>query len=163
MVPVLVGKKQARRESKQQEVINAVKFVLRYVRCHCGEIARDSLPTILRDFDLKFGMDLKKQAFFDLLRNWDWISLRTEYWHPKQHGKEGRRRAGAYGIGPAMAGKFGSFSSYNTHNLIGPILLCSTFSETLPDEVEVPCFEDYFNSPDGEFRAENQEVLLDYG
>ena len=31
------------------------------------------------------------------------------------------------------------------------------------DEVEVACFEDYFDNPEGEFRAKNQEVLLDGG
>lgn len=113
MVPILVGKKQARKETKQQEVISAVKFFLRYVGCHGWEIAQDALPMILRNFDLKLGMDLKKHVFFDLLRKWGWIYVRTEYWHPKQQGKDGRGRARAYGIGPAMAGKFGSSSLSN--------------------------------------------------
>jgi hypothetical protein len=68
MAPLLVGKKQARKKSKQEEVIKAVHFFLRSVKGHDGEIARDALPTVLRDFDLKLGMNSKRQAFFDLLR-----------------------------------------------------------------------------------------------
>jgi hypothetical protein len=163
MAPVLVGKKQAVNGAKQREVIKAVRYFLRYVKCHDREIARDGLPTILRDFDLKLGMDIKRQAFLDLLRKWGWIYVRAEYWHPKQQGKEGKGRARAYGIGPAMAGKVSNPSSFNTHNNIGSILLCSTFSKSLPDEVKVPCFQDYFDRHNGEFRAENLEVVLESG
>ncbi len=163
MVPVLVGKKQARKEAKQQVAVEAVKFFLRYVKCHDGEIARDSLPTILQDFDLKLGMDSKKQTFLNLLRKWGWIYIRAEYWHPAQQGKEGRGRARAYGIGPAMARKFRSPSSYNTHGNTGSILLCSTFSNAVPSEVEVPCFEDYFASLETDFTTENQEIGMESG
>lgn len=163
MAPVLVGKKQARKDTKQQEVVQAVRFFLRYVKCHDGEIAQDALPVILKDFDLKLGMASKKQAFFNLLCQWNWIYVRAEYWHPARQGQKGRGRARAYGIGPAMAGKFGSPSVYHTPQAIWTYILGSTFSEALPDEVDVPCFEDYFASLDSEFRPEDQEIVLKSG
>lgn len=163
MAPVLVGKKQALKEAKQQEVFEAVEFFLRYVKCHDGEIAQDALPTILRDFGLNLRRDCKKQAFFDLLRKWGWIYVRAEYWHPAKQGKEGRGRARAYGIGPAMAGKFRNSSSYYTPQAQRTYILGSTFSENLPDEVEVPCFEDYFDGVEGGFAAETRELLLENG
>lgn len=160
MAPVLVGRKQAHKKTKQQEVIRAVKFFLRYVKCHDGEIARDSLPTILRDRGLKLGMASKRQAFFDLLRKWKWIYVRAEYWHPAQKGEGGRGRARAYGIGPAMAGKFGRSSLSYTPQATWTYILGSTFSESLPDDVAVPCFEDYLQD---DFAVENEEVVLDSG
>lgn len=163
MAPVLVGRKQARKETKQQEVVQAVKFFLQYVKCHDGEIPQDVLPTILKDFDLKLERDCKKQAFFDLLREWEWIDVRAEYWHPAMQGKKGRGRGRAYGIGAAMAGKFTSLSLYHTPQPKQTYILGSTFSEALPDEVEVPYFEDYFDALDGEFRAEKPEIVLESG
>ena len=165
MAPVLVGRKQARKETKQQEVIRAVKFFLRYVKCHGGEIAVCAVPIILRDFDLTLRNHDKQQDFLDVLKNWGWIYVRTDYYHPTKHGgNRARGRARAYGIGPAMAGRFGKPSPlYTTQGEDGSILLSPTFSESLPDEVEVPCFEDYFDGLDGDFAFENQHVLLESG
>lgn len=160
MAPLLVGKKQARRESKQEEVIRAVHFFLRYVKCHDGEIARDALPIVLRDFGVKLGMDSKKQAFLDLLRKWGWIYVRADYWHPAHQGQAGRGRARAYGIGPAMVAKFGSSSPSHIPHTQRIYILCSTCSGSLPEEVDVPCFEDF---PADDFVVENQELLLEPG
>lgn len=107
------------------------------MKCHNGEIARDSLQVILQDFDLNLGRDCKRQAFFDLLRKWGWIYVRAEYWHPKQQGREGKGRARAYGIGPAMIAKFTSPSSLNTaQDKKRPIILCSTFSKASVEDEE---------------------------
>jgi hypothetical protein len=106
MAPLLVGSKQALKEGKQQEVIGAVRFFLCYVHCHRGEIPRDALPIILKNFDLKLGMDRKRQEFLRLLCQWNWLNVQKDYYCPKQFGKSGRGRARAYGIGEAMLGKF---------------------------------------------------------
>jgi hypothetical protein len=164
MAVVLVGKKQARKEAKQQEVIWAVKFFLRYVKCHDGEISVSALPVILKDFDLKLANHDKQQRFLDLLKDWGWIYVRADYFHPDKHGgSRARGRARAYGIGPAMVGKLRSSSLYYTPQPQQTYILSPIFSGMLPDEVEVPCFEDYFDSLDGDFVAKHQEVLLDGG
>jgi hypothetical protein len=41
--------------------------------------------------------------------------------------------------------------------------LSATFSEALPDEVEVPCFEDYFNDLEVGLAVENLELALESG
>lgn len=163
MAPVLVGTKQARKESKQQEVIRAVKFFVRYIKCHDGETSVSALPVVLKDFDLKLGMDGKKRAFLRLLRKWNWIYVRAEYWHPAKQGKEGHGRARAYGIGPAVAGKFGNSSLYYTPQATRTYILSATFSESVPNQVDVPCFEDYFDGLDGVFDVEDQSLVLESG
>ena len=108
LAPLLVGKKQAAKKEKQQEVITAVAYFLRYVRCCDREIPRNALPKILSDFGLRVKNHDKQSGFFQLLLDWGWIYLRADYYCPMVHGGKSRKgRARSYGIGPAMASKFG--------------------------------------------------------
>ncbi|NLS93976.1 MAG: hypothetical protein GXX96_17590 [Planctomycetaceae bacterium] len=114
LAPVLVGNKQANKKEKQDEVISAVAYFLRYVRCCDREIPRNALPVILSGFNLKLGNHVKQAKFLRLLTEWEWIYVRADYYCPLVHGgKAPKGRARAYGIGPAMAGKFG-LPSVNT-------------------------------------------------
>jgi hypothetical protein len=62
-----------------------------------------------------------------------------------------------------MTGKFGSSSLYHTPQPQWTYILSATFSADIPDELDVPCFEDYLDSLDGDFAFEDQEALLDSG
>lgn len=100
MAPLLVGVKQAQKQQKQEEVIRAVAYFLRYVRCCPREIAVEYIPEILSDFEINIKNHSKQTAFFRLLIEWGWIYVRAEYSHPSKHGKmAGSKRARAYGVG----------------------------------------------------------------
>ncbi|QDU05929.1 hypothetical protein V6x_56730 [Gimesia chilikensis] len=100
MTPLLVGAKQAQKQEKQEEVIRAVAYFLRYVRCCSREIPVENIPKILSDYQINIKNHSKQTAFFRLLIEWCWIYVRTEYCHPLKHGKmAGAKRARAYGIG----------------------------------------------------------------
>lgn len=107
LCPVLVGRKQAAKQGKQEEVVRAVAFFLRYVRCCPREIPRAALPKILSGYKLKLGNNDKQAGFLKVLLALDWIYIRADYHCPAQYGKTGRGRARAYGIGSAMVSKFG--------------------------------------------------------
>jgi hypothetical protein len=62
-----------------------------------------------------------------------------------------------------MARKFGSSSLNYTPQATRIYILSATFSDGIPDELEVPCFEDYFDGLGGDFGVENQEALLESG
>ena len=96
MAPLLVGKKQASKQAKQEEVIRAVKFFLRYVKCYAGEIPISALPAILKDFDLALRRHPKQQSFFALLRQWNWVYVKAEYSHPARHGARCRQGTGLW-------------------------------------------------------------------
>ena len=118
--PVLVGAKQALKESKQEVVIKAVGRFLQHVKRHDREISVTALPAMLKGFGLKLRNHDKQKRFFNLLKQWDWIYVRADYYHPDRHGGSGNQgRARAYGIGRAMASKF-SLIQHTQHN--GPIL-----------------------------------------
>jgi hypothetical protein len=137
MAPVLVGVKQAQKEEKQQEVIRAVGYFLNYVKCHGGEISLTALPVILKSFKLNVFNHSKQQRFFDLLRAWDWIYLRADYYHPTKHGGTASRgRARAYGVGNAMAQKFSLLNSSPQQQrtyILSPIFW---------EDVEIPSYEE---------------------
>ena len=142
MAPVLVGTKQARKKTKQQEIVQAVKYFLRYVKCHDREISLSALPKILENFDITVRNHDKQQDFFDLLKKWGWIYVRADYWSPKQEGRAGKGRARAYGIGSAMVGKFPNSSSLNTtQSTKRPIILSPTFSEASGEDEDETGFE----------------------
>lgn len=108
MVPLLVGKKQAAKTHKQQEVIRAVAYFLRYVRCCDREIPRNALPKILSGFNLKLANNDKQCKFLKLLVSWKWLVVAVDYYCPARHGGKARKgTARSYGIGPAMLSKFG--------------------------------------------------------
>ncbi|WP_339684979.1 hypothetical protein [Gimesia maris] len=100
LAPLLVGAKQAMKKEKQDEVIRAVAYFLRYVRCCSREIAVENIPKILSGFKINIKNHSKQTVFFRLLTEWDWIYVRAEYCHPSKHGiKVGAKRARAYGVG----------------------------------------------------------------
>lgn len=143
IAPLLVGRKQARKPEKLAEVVRAVAYFLRYVRCCDREIPVSALPAILSGFDLKVRNHDKQRMFLRKLAEMDWIYFRTDYYHPAKHGGKGKNgRARAYGIGKAMAGKFAdsSFSYSTTQNRI--YILSPTFCEATENDLEIPCFED---------------------
>jgi len=63
-----------------------------------------------------------------------------------------------------MAGKFRNSSLPYTPQATRTYILSATFSRVLPDEVDVPCVEDYFDDVDeGGLAVENRELALDSG
>ena len=115
IAPLLVGKKQANKSGKQDEVIRAVAYFLRYVRCCPREIPYKAVPTILSGFKLRLGKDCKSSLFLIALTDLEWIYVKTDYYCPKFHGgPAGTGRARAYGIGAAIAAKFGNLSIQTT-------------------------------------------------
>lgn len=116
VAPLLVGKKQANKTEKQDEVIRAVAYLLRYIKCCPREIPYKAIPSILSLFNIKLGKDSKSSRLLRLLTDMEWIYVRSDYYCPKLHGeKTDRGRARAYGIGPKMAYKFGlSYSQATT-------------------------------------------------
>ncbi|QDU50509.1 hypothetical protein [Gimesia panareensis] len=100
MAPLLVGAKQTQKQEKQDEVVRAVAYFLRYVRCCPREIPVENIPKILSEYQINIKNHSKQTAFFRLLIEWGWIYVRTEYCHPLKHGKmAGAKRARAYGVG----------------------------------------------------------------
>ena len=107
VAPLLVGKLQANKRDKQDEVEKAVAYFLRYVRCCSREIPYKDVSKILSCFRINFGTDHKRSKFLKLLTEMEWIYVRTKYFCPLIHGgASGTGRATAYGIGPKMAQKF---------------------------------------------------------
>jgi len=107
LAPVLVGHKQAKKPERQQAVIDAVAYFIRYVRCCTREIPRNALPKILSDFNVKISDNNKQAKFIELLIKWKLIYIRTDYYNPAKHGgRQCQGRARSYGIGKAMIGKF---------------------------------------------------------
>jgi hypothetical protein len=141
MTPVLVGVKQAEKENKQQEVIRGLVYFLNYVKCHNGEISLNALPVILKKFDLNLYNHDKQKRFFNLLKAWDWIYVRTDYYHPAKHGGTASRgRARAYGIGRAMAEKFSLLNTEPTTTT--DLYIVSHFLERQFCDVEIPSLDD---------------------
>lgn len=134
MVPLLVGAKQALKPENQAEVIRAVAYFLRFVKCHTGEIDMRWLPTILKDFSLKLKRYQKQCEFFRLLKEWEWICIMQQP-IPRRFTNNRMGKATVYSIGPAMAEKFGitvppSLSPQHQQQIN---ILSSTFSDV--DEV----------------------------
>ena len=122
IAPLLVGKKQANKKEKQNEVERAVAYFLRYVRCCPREIPYKHVGDILSDFRIKWGNDQKKGKFLRLLVSLNWIYVKSKPFHPVV----GVGRATAYGIGAAMAEKF-SLPLPSSNNKQGDLFISSTF------------------------------------
>lgn len=138
IAPLLVGKKQANKKDKQDEVERAVAYFLRYVRCCDREIPYKSVDVILSNFNINFGRDHKKSLFLKLLIEMKWIYVRTPYFCPTIHGGDsGTGRATAYGIGQKMAGKF-NLPLPLSNNKQCDLLLSSTFfkDRLVDDEIQ---------------------------
>jgi hypothetical protein len=88
-----------------QAASDAVKFFLRPVKGHSGEIAVSFVKNLLERFGVKCGHNGKANKFLDLLRQWDWIRVTaSEKWYAR--GSERKGRARTYAVGEAMAHKF---------------------------------------------------------
>lgn len=137
IAPLLVGKKQANKKEKQDEVERAVAYFMRYVRCCSREIPYKHVGKILSDFKINFGNDYKKSQFLVLLTDLGWIYVRTQYFCPTIHGgRSGTGRATAYGIGPQMAGKF-NLPLPLSNNKQSDLLLSSTFLKDRSIDAEI--------------------------
>ena len=149
MAPLLVGAKQAQKQKKQEEVIRAVAYFLRYVRCCPREIPVEYIPKILSDYQINIKNHSKQTAFFRLLIEWGWIYVRVEYCHPSKHGKmAGSKRARAYGVGKSFVDRLNAEpvkqSTKNTkqttqHNM--DLYMSPTFWGR-PEITEISSFED---------------------
>lgn len=141
MAPLLVGRNQAEKSEKQDEVIRAVGHFLRFVRCHSGEIDMRWLPTILEDFHLKVATTQKQCRFFALLRKWNWICvLRAPI--PRRFSRNRIGKATVYGIGKAMQHKFGiTAPSPSPNNKQQINILSSTFQEVDEEAIGIRSIE----------------------
>ena len=112
IAPVLFGKKQALKPEKQQVAADAVAYFLRYVKCCQREIPTyGAVPQVLGKFPISWGKKEKQSKFFNVLKQIDWIYVRTEFYHPSRHGTgvvEIKPRARSYGVGAGMNKKFSS-------------------------------------------------------
>ena len=85
-----------------QAASDAVKYFLRLVKGHIGEIAVSFVKSLLERFGVKCGHNGKANKFLDLLRRWDWIRVTaSEKWYARETERKGRART--YAIGEAMA------------------------------------------------------------
>jgi len=153
IAPLLVGAKQAQKKEKQDEVIRAVAYFLRYVRCCQREIPVSALPHILVDFDIKIKSHDKQTHFLRLLTKWDWIYIRVEYCHPEKHRtKAGSNRARAYGVGKAFAERLQAVVeetetviTNNTQEYKSDLYTVSYFFRR-PERLNIPSFDDQINN-----------------
>jgi hypothetical protein len=102
---VKVSKLQRLLNVSLQVASDAVKFFLRLVKGHTGEIAVSFVKKLLERFGVRCGHNGKANKFLDLLRQWDWIRMTArEKWYAREAERKGRART--YAIGEAMAHKF---------------------------------------------------------
>jgi hypothetical protein len=100
-----VGRLQRLLNVSLQVASDAVRFFLRLVKGHTGEIAVPFVKNLLERFGVKCGHNGKANKFLDLLRQWDWIRVTAnEKWYARETERKGRART--YGIGEAMVHKF---------------------------------------------------------
>src|SRR5262249_14464467 len=102
---IKVGRLQRLLNVGLQVASDAVKFFMRLVKAHKGEIAVPFVKNLLERFGVRCGHNGKANEFLDLLRQWDWIGVTaSEKWYAKGAERQGRARA--YAIGEAMVHKF---------------------------------------------------------
>ncbi|WP_197996886.1 hypothetical protein [Gimesia chilikensis] len=153
MTPLLVGSKQAQKQEKQDEVIRAVAYFLRYVRCCPREIPVSALPHVLCDYDIKIKSHDKQTQFLRLLTEWDWIYVRIEYCHPEKHRtKTGSNRARAYGVGKAFTERLQAVVvetetviTNNTTKYKSDLYTVSYFLRR-PERLNISSFDDQLNN-----------------
>lgn len=107
LAPIVFGEKQWKKPEKQERLFQAMAYFLRYVKGCDREIAESALPPILDGFNLKLKNHDKQTAFFRCLREMEWLYVAMEYDHPQKKGGGQTHRARRYGIGKAVAKKFG--------------------------------------------------------
>jgi hypothetical protein len=102
---VRVGRLQRLLNVSLQVASDAVKFFLRLVKGHTGEIAVSFVKNLLERFGVKCGHKGKTNQFLNLLRQWEWIRVTaSEKWYARETERKGRAKT--YAIGEAMVHKF---------------------------------------------------------
>jgi hypothetical protein len=141
LAPIVVGKKQAKKAEKQEEVGKAVAYFLRFVCCCKREIPVVALPKILIGFKIKISKHEKQGEFLKKLTELGWINILKDYQHPAKNGGSQERKARTYGIGEAMISKFPLYRKKREERIMD---LYSVFPFLRDDEneMEIPCFED---------------------
>jgi hypothetical protein len=100
-----VGRLQRLLNVSLQVASDAVKFFMRLVKAHKGEIAVPFVRNLLERFGVRCGHNGKANKFLDLLRQWEWIRVTaSEKWYARETERKGRART--YAIGEAMVHKF---------------------------------------------------------
>jgi hypothetical protein len=86
----------------------ATKYFLRFVQANPGrEVSRDSLPALLRGFDLRIRKAKKKSGFIQALISLEWLVISKQHtWHRRGSGLTGSARQ--YEVGSKLAYKFAS-------------------------------------------------------
>ena len=104
---IVFGDKQCKKPDKQEQLFQAMAYFLRYVKGCDRELPESALPVVLENFSLKLKNHDKQTAFFRCLREIEWLYVSMEYDHPQKKGGGQTHRARRYGIGKAVAYKFG--------------------------------------------------------
>ncbi|MEW4454530.1 hypothetical protein AB1L30_17775 [Bremerella sp. JC817] len=145
LASIVFGEKQAKKPEKQQRLFRAMAFFLRHVKGCDREIPESGLPSILQDFGLNLRNHDKQAAFFRCLREMEWLYVAVEYDHPRKKGGGTTHRARRYGIGKAVAYKFGEPDPFLS-SLHPPqqmeLYSVSRFLRGDPRLEEIPCFDD---------------------
>lgn len=114
--PVL-SKIQSILKSDAQKTAHFVKYLMRLVSGHDGEIAIAFVESLFQKHGIKKGSnrDRKATALMKVLLANDWIVLLSESrWHPRQADKsQSKGIARRYGIGAALQHKFATGKSLN--------------------------------------------------
>jgi hypothetical protein len=139
LAPIVVGKKQAKKSGKQEEVTKAVAYFLRYVCCCNREIPVVALPKILSGYKINLGKHEKQREFLRKLTELEWIEVLQDYQHPAKHGFDKKRKARTYGIGEAMVSKFPSYKKKRRERIID-LYTVVPFLRDDGSEMEIPCF-----------------------
>jgi hypothetical protein len=87
----------------------AVKYFLRLVKAHPGEIAVALVARVLERFNIACGHHGKVNDFLRMLRDWNWIYVRAAHkWYERdENGAQRKGRATSYGIDAGLIHKFG--------------------------------------------------------
>lgn len=141
LAPIVVGKKQAHKSEKQEEVAKAVAYFLGFVCCCDREIPVVALPKILTGFKIKFSKHEKQREFLRKLTELGWITILKDYQHPAKNGGSQERKARTYGIGEAMISKFPSYKKKRRERIMDLYTVVPFFRDD-GNEKKIPCFED---------------------
>ena len=141
LAPIVVGKKQANKSEKQEEVAKAVAYFLRFVCCCEREIPVVAIPKILSSFKVKISKHEKQRDFLRKLIELGWIYVLMDYQHPAKNGGSQERKARTYGIGEAMVSKFPLYKK-KREEIIMDLYTVVPFLRDDENEMEIPCFED---------------------
>ena len=95
-----------------------VKYILRLISGHDGEIAISFIEKLLLEHRIKVGSDRDRKAstVIRILQDWNWIIVREEHrWHIRQEDKsQSQGKARRYGIHKDMQHRFGGGETVST-------------------------------------------------